>query len=66
MEFDKNNFKINYRSKSVLKPKIEYHEPLKVEIDHFFDCIIEDIDCISGLDHARNVIKILCSSNNDE
>jgi len=63
MEFDKNNFKINYRSKSVLKPKIEYHEPLKVEIDHFLDCIKKNIICLTGKDHSINVVKILEESN---
>ena len=54
-----NNFDINYRSKVATKPKIIYQEPLKVEIEHFVDCIINKSNCITGKNHSINVIKIL-------
>jgi len=40
-------------------PKINFKEPLKVEIDHFFDCIEKGIPCLTGIDHARKVLEIL-------
>ena len=62
MDFD-NHTIINFihRSGDVVLPKIEWKEPLKVEIEHFLDCIQNEINCITGVDHAMGVIKILSS-----
>ncbi len=49
----------NHRSGDVLLPKIDYKEPLKVEIDHFVDCIQNGTACLTGIDHARKVVEIL-------
>jgi len=49
------------RSGDVLLPKIDFPEPLKVEINHFFDCIEKGIDCLTGIDHAKKVVEILAS-----
>ena len=49
----------SYRSGDVLLPKIDFKEPLKVEIDHFFDCIQNGTTCLTGVDHARKVVEIL-------
>ena len=62
MDYDNQHFQtFNYRSGDVLLPKINFQEPLKVEIDHFFDCIRNGIDCITGIDHAKKVVEILSS-----
>jgi len=49
------------RSGDILIPKIDFQEPLKVEIDHFFDCIEKGTPCLTGVDHARKVVEILAS-----
>jgi predicted dehydrogenase len=62
MDYDNQRFPaFNYRSGDVLLPKIDFQEPLKVEIDHFIDCIEQGIPCITGIEHARKVIAILAS-----
>lgn len=40
-------------------PRIEYKEPLKVEIDHFLDCIINNTLPLTGAESAFNVIKVI-------
>jgi predicted dehydrogenase len=60
MDFDKTeppNF--NHRSGDVVVPIIKWEEPLKVEIQHFVDCILNNIPCLTGVEHARNVVRIL-------
>ena len=60
MDYDNQNFQtFNYRSGDVILPKIDFTEPLKVEIDHFIDCIENGTDCLTGVDHAKKVIQIL-------
>lgn len=60
MDFDvAPGFSYINRTGSIEIPYIKWVEPLKAEIDHFFDCIINDIDCIAGEVHTKNVIAIL-------
>jgi predicted dehydrogenase len=60
MDFDNgSHFSFNHRSGDVVLPKIEFIEPLKVEIDHFIDCIEQGTPCIAGVDHAKKVVEIL-------
>lgn len=60
MDYDKPDFQaFNYRAGDVLLPKINLQEPLKVEIDHFIDCIENGVQCITGTDHAKKVVEIL-------
>lgn len=60
MDYDRAEFfKLDYRSGDVLLPKIEFEEPLKVEILHFLDCIQNGTRCLTGPEHARNVVEIL-------
>jgi predicted dehydrogenase len=60
MDFDNPDFfKFNHRSGDVLLPKIEFEEPLKVEIEHFIDCIKTGEKCLTGPDHAKEVVRIL-------
>ena len=62
MDYDKQHFQtFNHRSGDVLLPKIEFQEPLKVEIDHFIDCIQNGTECITGIEHAKKVVQILAS-----
>ncbi len=57
-------FHFNYRSGDIISPKIDWKEPLKVEIEHFIDCIINGTNCLTGVKHAREVINILSVGNN--
>jgi len=62
MDYDHQHFTtFNHRSGDVILPKIDFKEPLKVEIDHFIDCIQNGTKCITGIDHARKVVEILAS-----
>ncbi len=62
MDYDNPPFQnFNIRSGDVLLPKIDFQEPLKVEIDHFIDCIMNGTECITGIDHAKKVVEILSS-----
>jgi predicted dehydrogenase len=63
MDYDNQHYPIfKYRSGDVLLPRIDFQEPLKVEIDHFFDCIEHGTECMTGADHAGKVVAILASS----
>ncbi len=53
----------DHRSGDVLLPMIDFKEPLKVEIDHFIDCIQNGTTCLTGVDHARKVVEILSTAN---
>jgi len=60
MEFDSPMYQIfKYRSGDIILPKINFEEPLKVEIDHFFDCIENKVPCLTGVSHAMEVVRIL-------
>lgn len=60
MDFDRTNIgQFNHRSGDVIMPKIEWQEPLKVEIEHFIDCIINGTKCLTDIEHAKGVIAIL-------
>ncbi len=51
----------NQREGDVILPKIDFPEPIGVEIGHFMDCIENGTPCLSGIDHARKVVRILAS-----
>jgi len=62
MDYDNQHFQtFNHRSGDVLLPKIDFQEPLKVEIAHFIDCIQNGTKCITGVEHAMKVVEILAS-----
>ena len=62
MDYDNQSFPtFSLRSGDVLLPKIDFQEPLKVEINHFFDCIEKGVACLTGIDHAKKVVEILAS-----
>ena len=67
MDFDNQNFQtFNHRSGDVLLPKIDFQEPLKVEIEHFMDCIENGTKCLSGADHAKKVVQILSAEKGSD
>lgn len=49
----------SHREGDVLLPKIDFVEPIKVEMEHFMDCIENGTECLSGIDHTRKVVRIL-------
>lgn len=60
MDYDApGNWNFNYRSGDVLLPKIDWIEPLRVEAQHFIDCIRQAATPLTGLAHARQVVSIL-------
>ena len=62
MDYDNQHFcTFTHRSGDVVLPKIDFKEPLKVEIEHFIDCIQNGTKCITGTEHAKKVIGILAS-----
>lgn len=48
-----------HRSGDIHLQKIPFREPLAVEIDHFLDCIEGKTECLTGPNHARQVVRIL-------
>jgi predicted dehydrogenase len=64
MDYDNQHFKtFHHRSGDVFLPKIDFQEPLKVEIDHFIDCIENQIECLTGIEHAKKVVQILAAAD---
>ena len=67
MDFDSlNTFSYSYRSGDVVLPNIKWIEPLESEINHFYDCIQNKTDCLSGPSSAAKVVKILHLSNEEQ
>ena len=58
---DPAGFLVNTRAGGVSFPKVIWKEPLKTEIDHFFDCISRGKKCVAGVEHAARVVEILKS-----
>jgi predicted dehydrogenase len=52
----------NHRSGDIHIPKIEFPEPLRVEAQHFIDCMGDGREPMSGVAHARTVVRILESA----
>ena len=60
MDFDNSStFNFNHRSGDVVLPKINWVEPLKTEIAHFVDCILNGTECLTDTSHAVKVVEIL-------
>jgi predicted dehydrogenase len=60
MDFDHPGMaQFNYRSGDILIPQIKFDEPLRVEAEHFADCIRNGREPLTGLAHARTVVSIL-------
>ncbi len=43
----------------VLYPEVDLSEPLRVELEHFYDCITNNKECITGINHILEVVKVL-------
>ena len=60
MDFDNpRGAQFNYRSGDILLPQVKFTEPLRVEAEHFIDCIKNKTTPLTGLAHARTVVSIL-------
>lgn len=60
MDYDRQNpFNIKYRTGDIVYPQIFFEEPIKLEIQHFLDCILGSAICEAGTTHAREVVRIL-------
>lgn len=65
MDFDNQHFPVfDHRSGDIVMPRINFQEPLKVEIDHFIDCIRNGTQCLTGIQHAKKVVEILEKATN--
>jgi len=64
MDFDNpNTYSFSHRSGDVVLPKVNWAEPLKTEVVHFVDCILNDKPCLTDTNHAQNVVKVLETSS---
>lgn len=60
MDFDRPpSPEFRYRSGDILLPQIKFQEPIRVEAEHFLDCIRKGTAPQTGIPHARNVVSIL-------
>ena len=60
MDFDNpEGPQFDYRSGDILMPKVKFVEPIRVETEHFVDCIRNSQEPLTGLSHARTVVCIL-------
>lgn len=48
-----------HRNGEMRIPNISFREPLMVEIDHFLDCVQNGVECQTGIEHAKGVVRIL-------
>jgi predicted dehydrogenase len=60
MDFDNPQVsRFDHRSGDILIPEVKFAEPLRVEAEHFADCIRNSREPLTGLSHARTVVSIL-------
>jgi predicted dehydrogenase len=60
MDFDNpEGPQFDYRSGDILMPGVKFAEPVRVEAEHFVDCIQNSHEPLTGLSHARTVVSIL-------
>jgi len=60
MDFDNpQRAQFNYRSGDIVLPEIKFCEPLRVEAEHFIECVRTGQTPLTGLQHARNVVSVL-------
>jgi predicted dehydrogenase len=60
MDFDHfNNYQLFHRAGDIWLPRIDFQEPLKVEVAHFLDCIRTGKTPLTGPQHARDVVAVL-------
>jgi predicted dehydrogenase len=49
----------SYRSGDILLPQVKFVEPLRLEAEHFLDCIRTGKEPATGIAHSRTVVSIL-------
>lgn len=59
MDFDKPRADFSYRSGDILLPQVNFVEPLKLEAQHFVECVRNGAEPLTGSAHARTVVDIL-------
>ena len=60
MDFDNPEaLNFNHRSGDKTVPIIDWEEPLKVEVEHFTNCVMAGLPCLTGVDHAKKVLSVL-------
>ena len=60
MDFDNPQVsRFNHRSGDILIPEVKFAEPVRIEAEHFVDCIRNSREPLTGLSHARTVVSIL-------
>ncbi len=60
MDYDRPGaIQYSYRSGDILLPQINFTEPLRTEAEHFAECIREGKTPLTGISHAREVVRIL-------
>ena len=65
MDFDNpQRAQFNYRSGDIVLPEIKFTEPLRVEAEHFAECVRTGKTPLTGLNHARSVVGILERASN--
>ena len=66
MDYDRPpQLSFSHRSGDIHIPKIDFPEPLRVEAQHFIDCISQKTEPLSGVAHARQVVRILESARRE-
>jgi predicted dehydrogenase len=60
MDYDERpNLKLLRRWGDVWMPRIDFQEPLKVEVAHFLHCVRTGSDPLTGVPHARGTVAVL-------
>jgi len=60
MDFDHfDGYQLLHRTGDVLLPRIAAQEPLRIEADHFLECIRTGATPLTGPAHARDVVAVL-------
>lgn len=60
MDFDNPRpVQFSYRSGDILMPEIKFVEPLRLEAEHFVDCVRNKRVPLTGISHARAVVATL-------
>jgi predicted dehydrogenase len=52
-------FKLEIRAGDVLSPRVQAREPLRVEIEHFVECVRSGAQPLTNGVHGRNVVAVL-------
>ena len=59
MDYDRAQPEFSYRTGDILLPQVSFKEPLRVEAQHFVDCVRSGAVPLTGSAHARTVVEIL-------